>query len=119
MLFRSDLLTPVIADLMTPDIIENFNSSEDYRELRDDLAQNSVEAWEVNSLLRFYHGNADNTVPINQSQSIYDNFISLGMDAESIEFFELEGLNHDEGVLPWGINSIIWFDQLKSEQESF
>lgn len=111
----SDLLTPVIADLMTPDIIENFNTSEDYQELRDDLAHNSVESWNVTSLLRFYHGNADNTVPINQSQSIYNRFISQGIDAESVKFIELEGLNHDEGVLPWGINTVIWFDQLKNE----
>ena len=108
-----------LADLMTSDIVDSFSTSESFRELRDDLLLNSVEPWDVNSLLRFYHGNADNTVPINQSQSIYDTFISLGIDAESIKFFELDGLNHEEGVLPWGINSIIWFDQLKSEKESF
>ncbi len=109
-------LTDAIADLITADMINNLNVSEDFLELRTDLEHNSVEAWLVNSLLRFYHGNADNNVPINQSISIFNDFLSLGNNAEIVKYYELDGLNHETGILPWGINSIIWFNQLKAEK---
>lgn len=115
----NEMLTPVIADLMTSELVNNYLLLESYHELRIDLTLNSVEAWNVHSLLHFYHGNADNTIPYNQSQTIYNDFLSLGIDAERIRLIEMDGMDHNEGILPWGISSIIWFNQLKSEQESF
>ena len=107
-------LNDTISRLLTHDLILNFNSSDAYSELRNDLENNSLEAWQVNSLLRFYHGNADDNVPVNQSESIFTQFVSLGIDSGTVEYYELEGLNHDTALLPWGISSIFWFDQLKA-----
>jgi len=109
-------LTNTIADLITADMINNLNVSEDFLELRTDLEHNSIDAWLVNSLLRFYHGNADNNVPINQSISIFNDFLLVGNNAEIVKYYEMDGLNHETGILPWGINSIIWFNQLKAEK---
>ncbi len=109
-------LTNSIADLLTQNLIENFNTSNDFLELRNDLEHNSVEAWKLNSLLRLYHGNADENVPFNQSVSMYNDLISAGNEENIVSFFEMEGLNHETAIIPWGINTILWFNELKSNE---
>jgi hypothetical protein len=107
-------LTDTIPKLLTANLIENFNTSDDYYELRSDLVSNSIDAWQESSLLRFYHGNADDNVPVEQSETIYNNFISMGIDPAAIEYIEMDSLNHETALLPWGISTISWFNQLKS-----
>ena len=112
----NDQLTDTMADLLAADLIENFKTSDEYSELRDDLIHNSIEAWELSSLVRLYHGNADDNVPVNQSISMYNNFLEHNNDTGTVHYSEMEGLNHETGILPWGINSVIWFNEILSEK---
>jgi hypothetical protein len=108
-------LNDTIASLLTSDMIENFSTGVEYQTLRNLLTENSVSAWHANALLRFYHGTDDLNVPPGQSQAVYDNFISAGSDPAKVGLYHLTGLTHETGVIPWGINTIAWFNELEGK----
>jgi pimeloyl-ACP methyl ester carboxylesterase len=108
-------LNDTISRLVTPDLIENFSTGSEFQTLRDLLTENSVSAWAVKARLRFYHGTQDLNVPPIQSQAIYDKFISAGADPDRVGHFDLIGLTHETGVIPWGINTINWFNELEGK----
>ncbi len=106
-------LTNKVSSLLLTDLIENFSSSPDYEALRSDLKVNTIEAWAASSLLQFYHGTADMNVSPSESQNIYSGFIDLGLGS-SVQLIEMDGKNHETGLLPWGINTFIWFNEIKT-----
>jgi hypothetical protein len=108
-------LNDTIARLLTPDMIDNFSTSPDFQTLRDLLTENSVTAWPVNARIRFYHGTGDLNVPPSQSQEIYENFIAAGASAERVAHLDLTGMTHESGVIPWGISTINWFNELEGK----
>lgn len=107
-------LTDTVPQLLVPEFVENFLVNSEYEALRLDLATNTVEAWTASSLIQFHHGTADLNVPISESQNIYADFIDLGLES-SVQLIEMEGKNHETGILPWGINTFIWFNELKED----
>jgi hypothetical protein len=108
-------LNDTISKLLTPDMIQNFNTSTEFQDLRNVLSQNSVSSWPVEARLRFYHGTLDINVPPIQSQLIYDDFISSGADPLRVSLLPLEGMTHETGVIPWGISTINWFNELEAK----
>jgi len=108
-------LNDTISRLLTPGLIQNFTSGTEFTDLRNVLAENSVGAWPVEARVRFYHGTEDVNVPPAQSQLIYDSFISSGADAARVSLLPLEGMNHGTGVIPWGISTINWFNELEAK----
>jgi pimeloyl-ACP methyl ester carboxylesterase len=108
-------LNDTISRLLTTDLIHNFASGSEFQDLRDALTENSVSAWPVEARLRFYHGTVDVNVPPVQTQMIYDSFISSGADPERVTLLPLEGKTHETGVIPWGINTINWFNELEGK----
>jgi len=106
-------LTDQITDLVTDDLIDNFAAGQDFSTLRQLLQENSVSAWNSTAKIQFYHGSADLTVPSAQSSAIYQNFINAGTDSETVQFFEMNGLDHDTGLIPWGISTLSWFNELR------
>ncbi|MBN1790676.1 MAG: alpha/beta hydrolase [Bacteroidales bacterium] len=106
-------LTDQITDLLTEDLIDNFAAGQYFSQLRQLLQENSVSAWNSNVRIQFYHGSADLTVPSAQSSAIYQSFINAGTDSETVQFFELNGLDHTTGLIPWGISTLSWFNELR------
>jgi hypothetical protein len=108
-------LNDTISRLVTPDLIQNFTSGTEFQDLRNVLSENSISAWPLDAQVRFYHGTIDDNVPPEQSQLIYDSFISSGADPSKVSLWPLEGMNHETGVIPWGINTINWFNELEGK----
>lgn len=106
-------LNDTIAKLVTDEMINNFAASSDFSSLRSLLASNSAEAWNCSAYIRFFHGTADLNVPPVQSDIIYDRFMDLGASQEKVSIQTMEGLTHETGLIPWGIKTINWFNQLK------
>lgn len=106
-------LNDTIAKLVTDEMIDNFSTSNDFATLRSLLSANSADAWNCNAAIRFYHGTADKNVPPNQSDIMYNRFISLGVNTSKISLLPLDGLTHETGLIPWGISTINWFNELK------
>jgi pimeloyl-ACP methyl ester carboxylesterase len=106
-------LTDTISNLLTLNFIQNFRSDAAYREIRNDMESNSVSAWNASSLLRFYHGTKDVHVAPFQSKNIYQDFQSFGLD-DRVNYFDIPDVDHNAGILPWGISTVLWFNEVKS-----
>lgn len=106
-------LNDTIAKLVTDEMINNFSTSNDFVTLRSLLSANSADAWNSKAVIRFYHGTADKNVPPNQSDIIYNQFISAGVSLSKVTLLPLNGLTHETGLIPWGISTINWFNELK------
>jgi pimeloyl-ACP methyl ester carboxylesterase len=110
-------LNDTVSKLITPGLMASLDTSNNtnniYNALKSDLAANSVLAWQLKGLLHFYHGNIDDNVPVSESRNIYHEFFKLN-SSEKVEYFEMDGLNHETGVIPWGIKTLIWFNSLEN-----
>jgi pimeloyl-ACP methyl ester carboxylesterase len=94
-------LTERVADLLQPDMLENFESSAKYRHLKEALEANSLTNWEPVAPIWMYHGTDDITVPYRNSVASHT---ALAKDADSQELIvliPLEGKTHSSGVLPY------------------
>ncbi len=72
-------LNDTVTALITPDLINNFETGTDFQSLHTELSENSVEAWPTAVKLLFFHGKADDNVPSFESQHIYDDFLQKGV----------------------------------------
>ena len=110
----NDHLSDSLALLLQPQFINNFETGGEYKSLRDDMALNSVSAWNTTTPIRFYHGTVDSLVPPSQSESMYNSFLELSTDA-NVEYYEIEGEGHNSGVYDWGIETVLWFNEILSQ----
>ena len=106
-------LNDTLALLLKSNMISDFSNGADFEQLRSLLVKNSVTAWLPESKINFYHGSADLNVPPIQSQLIYNSFQNLGAGQDKVQFISLPGTNHEYSLLPWGLKTITWFNELK------
>ncbi len=106
-------LNDTIPILLKSNMISDFSNGTDFAQLRSLLVKNSVTAWLPTSKIKFYHGSADLNVPPEQSLLMYNSFINLGVSQDQIQFISLPGTDHELSLLPWGLKTINWFNELK------
>ena len=106
-------LNDTISKLLKSSMISGLSSGADFAQLRSLLIKNSVTAWLPTSKINFYHGSADLNVPPVQSQLIYDSFLSQGAGQDKIQLISLPGTDHEYSLLPWGLKTINWFNEIK------
>ncbi len=105
-------LTTSIPDLMTSEVLENPDDPVfDLYNVRFD--ENSLTDWIPTIPLYMYHGDADITVPFENSVDVFDNFIEDGASTDIVTFTPLEGGTHFTGALPWLENIIIEIEALE------
>ncbi len=107
-------LTETVSDLFTADYLNSWSSDNKFKPVSDMLEENSISAFNTSTPILLTHGTADNYVPPIVSDELYDDFINLGMSNNLIEYIELDGMNHSDGIIPSGLASITWFIQLKN-----
>ena len=105
-------LTTSVADLFTENYVMNYQTDTTFNSLRETLVENSVEAWATSTPTRIYHGTADDFVPAQVSQNIYQDFMQLGVSDNQVMMFPLPDLGHTEAIVPTGLASIQWFLEL-------
>jgi hypothetical protein len=106
-------LNDTIAVLLKSNMISDFSTGADFAQLRSLLTKNSVTAWVPTSKINFYHGSADLNVPPGQSLNMYNSFLSVGVGQDKVQFISLPGTDHEYSLLPWGLKTINWFNELK------
>ncbi|MDO9257895.1 MAG: lipase family protein [Bacteroidales bacterium] len=106
-------LNDTISVLLKSNMITDLGSGIDFAQLRSLLVKNSVTAWQPTSKINFYHGSADLNVPPEQSQLIYNSFLDLGVGQDKIQLISLPGTDHETSLLPWGLKTINWFNEIK------
>lgn len=94
-------LTTSISELVNNDLLENIDTDNKYSYI--------VNAFEENSLIDFtptipvfmYHGNADITVPYQNSVTSYQRYLDNGASTDIVKFYTIEGATHYTGFFPY------------------
>lgn len=107
-------LIDTVQKLMTPSFIADFSDGAEFELFRNVLQSNSTNAWNTNSYINFIHGSDDIHVPYTQSADMYEDFIGLGVSTDRVRIIELEGLTHRTSIIPWGIMTVLWFNELEA-----
>jgi pimeloyl-ACP methyl ester carboxylesterase len=97
----NDGLTTSIAELVKEDILTNPQSSPLYTFLTQRFSENSLVDWTPSAPVFLYHGDADVTVPLSNSQSTYEKLIANGADPEELQLIVLPGGDHSTAVQPY------------------
>ncbi|MCB0492818.1 MAG: hypothetical protein KDC93_10420 [Cyclobacteriaceae bacterium] len=94
-------LTTNVADLLTTDIRINFDSSPNYDYLENAFIENGLVDWKPTIKMFMYHGDADITVPFQNSVITYNKLIDNGTSTSILQFLVIEGGTHSTGVIPY------------------
>lgn len=94
-------LTNTIADLLTTDIRAGLDTDPKYEYLKDAFENNGLVSWKPTIKLFMYHGDADVTVPYENSVITYNKLISNGASTDVVKFTTLAGATHATGVIPY------------------
>jgi len=94
-------LTDSIDLLITADLLANIDTDPGYAYLRDAFSENSLLDWTPTIPMFMYHGDADITVPYQNSVEVYNHFISEGASTSVVTFTTLPGADHGSGALPY------------------
>jgi pimeloyl-ACP methyl ester carboxylesterase len=97
----NDQLTDNIGELIQADLLANIDTDVQYQYLIDAFNENSLLDWTPTIPMFMYHGDADVTVPYQNSVDSYNHFISEGASSSVVTFTTLQGADHGSGVLPY------------------
>ncbi|UII22814.1 alpha/beta hydrolase family protein [Fulvivirga ligni] len=106
-------LTVNMSDLLQAEIIAGIDSDEKYAYFVDALIANTIIDWVPKAQMFMYHGDADITVPYQNSVTTYNHLIDAGADEDRVEFITLEGKTHGTGFYPYLSDMIEKFDALR------
>ena len=102
-------LTNDITELLTDHLISDFDTSDDFIAMKNELLASSVSPWKLNTPLMITHSNGDQSIPIKQSSDLYNNLIDAGTLENDLVFLEINDIDHNDAIIPWGINTLNWF----------
>jgi len=94
-------LTDDIGTLIQSDFLANIDTDVQYQYVVDAFIENSLLDWTPTIPMFVYHGDADITVPYQNSISTYNHFISEGASTSVVTFTTLEGADHGSGIIPY------------------
>ena len=108
----NDKLNDTVAVLINENFLNGFDTSPDYKEFRDAMADNGVSGWATAQPIRLYHGTSDTYVPNSTSEQVYQEFVEHGATG-NVSYFPLEGLDHGTAAVPMVVDALIWFNELE------
>jgi pimeloyl-ACP methyl ester carboxylesterase len=105
-------LTNDMSELIQTDLIENFSTSDAYINLRTHLTNSTIVAWNTNAAVRLYYSNGDNSVPGELSENFYNDLLTFGNTDNKYSLVEVDDLDHNEAIVPWGTDALLWIHTL-------
>jgi len=105
-------LTTVVADLFTPEFLENWNKPGIYEDLYNMLEANSISGYQTQIPTMLLHGTADSFVPSFSSFNLYQEFVVAGV-GDLVQLVPLDGMDHTDAIIPAELTAIMWFLELK------
>ncbi len=108
-------LTPRLNQLFKQSFIDGFlNGTESI--VISAFESNSLLNWTPRAPIRFYHGDADEYVPYENSVSARNYFLSSGAN---VELITINGGTHASSVLPSIIGAVEWFESIRVNKFSY
>lgn len=102
----NEQLTTTIADLIVPDFRQNIDTKSEYAYFKNAFIENSLTDWAPKKKMFMYHGDADVTVPFENSVITYNKLIGNGATNDVIKFFVIQGADHATGAGPYILDII-------------
>jgi len=96
----NDMLNDTIAVLVNNEFLTNVDKAE-YDFITTAFKDNSPIGWVPKIPVFMYHGDADITVPYQNSVNVYNQFIADGASKDIVTFTTLPGATHGTGVGPY------------------
>jgi pimeloyl-ACP methyl ester carboxylesterase len=93
-----------ISELISPQLLTEFDTDPDFAPLIKALEDNSQQAWLNKAPIHLFHGDQDEDIPISISENLYADFLSIGADTDKIRLVRLEGADHSSGAMPMFFN---------------
>jgi pimeloyl-ACP methyl ester carboxylesterase len=97
----NEQLTTSIPDLVQADLLANIDTDLKYWNFADALQLNSLTDWTPTKKMFLYHGDADVTVPFQNSELVYAQLLDNGASQDVVKFIPLEGATHATGIAPY------------------
>ncbi len=94
-------LTTSVSGLIRADLLTKIDTDPKYKYVVDAFKDNSLVDWKPVIKMYLYHGDADVTVPYNNSVITYNKLIANGATTSILSLTTLPGANHGTGVLPY------------------
>ncbi|GHN01939.1 hypothetical protein WSM22_34280 [Cytophagales bacterium WSM2-2] len=95
------ILNDTIPKLVNTDLLSTIDTNSKYKYIVDAFNINSLTDWVPTKKMYMFHGDADITVPYQNSVSTYNKLISNGASASVVTFTPLPGKTHGTGVVPY------------------
>jgi pimeloyl-ACP methyl ester carboxylesterase len=95
--FLSDTLSVYI----NTNLIDSIDLKPRFQYIVQALEENSLTDWTPSAKMYMYHGDADTTVPYQNSEVTYQQLLANGTSPGIIEFITLPGATHGSGVQPY------------------
>ena len=96
----NELLTNDISEYLTAEFIENPEDPT-FQIMNDLFEENSLIDWVPQAPMYMYHGDADVTVPYQNSVDSFDELIANGASQSVVTFTTLPGFTHGTGFIPY------------------
>ncbi|MBI3482429.1 MAG: alpha/beta hydrolase [Bacteroidetes bacterium] len=94
-------LNDTIPKLVNTDLLSTINTNTKYQYIVDAFNKNSLLDWTPTKKMYMFHGDADITVPYQNSVNTYNKFISNGASTSVLTFTSFPGKTHGTGVFPY------------------
>ena len=94
-------LSDTIPKLVNGDLLANIDTDPKYKFIIDAMSENSLTDWIPKTPIYMYHGDADKSVPYQNSVSVYQQLLSNGASADILHLITLQGAGHSSGVEPY------------------
>ncbi len=94
-------LSDIIPALVKGELLANIDTDPKYQFMIDAQRENSLTDWVPVTPMYMYHGDADSTVPYQNSESVYQQLLVNGASADILHFIRLQGAGHSSGVKPY------------------
>ena len=101
----NDALNDTLAILIHPEYLQNPTASK-YAFLNDAYKENSPTDWIPKAPVFMYHGDADITVPYQNSVGAYDGLIKAGASSELVTLTRIDGGNHSSSFSPYLVSMV-------------
>jgi len=106
-------LTTTMSTLLTNEYRTGFATNTKFASIRSAFIANSIEPWAVTTPTRLYHGQNDEFIPVSLSQKYYADFQTKGVSTEKMKLVIVPYVDHPTGVIPVGLQTIMWFLEVK------
>lgn len=98
-------LTNVLGELIQDKILSGINSDPSLAYMVDAFQENSLTDWGPENLLYLYHGEADTTIPYENSEATYEALLLNGSSPDVLKLIPLEG-THSSAITPYILDFI-------------